>query len=93
MSKLTALKQIDKDAFFKMFSAEDRKRLASDSGLRRAEAFVVFENQDTTSPEFGRRTVVPVGPHHNYKSVVELDGAWIGDDSTRRNAVAFCINS
>jgi hypothetical protein len=92
MSKHQSLKTLDKEDFLKLLAPADRDRIFSDSGLRGALGFVVFENQDKASPEFGARTVIPVGPDHTYKSVVELRGAWLGEENNRRFAVSYFLN-
>lgn len=61
------------------------------SGLPGVEGIVIFENTNKSSDEYGQRTALVVGPACTHKTVAEFRGAWIGDNTTRRKAVAFCL--
>lgn len=87
------MKQLSTDQLLSMISDEDKLRLQTDSGLRGADAFVVFENLNTESAEHGRKTIVPVSPSHKFASVSLLEGAWIGSGDDQRSAVGFCLNT
>jgi len=64
----------------------DIVRLARDPGT---EALVLFENVQMDSSQFGRQTVMCVGPERTYKSVAEIEGRWLGDLPSERQYPGF----
>lgn len=61
-----------------------------DDLAERADALVLFVNQDFWSSNLGQRTVLAVGAEFTYKSVSELEGRHLNDlPSQRLYPVAF----
>jgi len=80
-------------ALLELLKPDEAVSITPDSGcFTGAVAFVVFENLQEGSPEFGNKTVLPVGVGYKYATVPELEGAWLGEEPNHRTAVAFAIN-
>ena len=51
---------------------------------------VLFVNQDFSSPEFGRWTVMAIGPNQTYKTTADVEGSWLNDlPSQRQYPIAY----
>ena len=85
------IKHITHEAMLEMFSGESLKSVKRLAKLPTAKALVLFENRNKESQEFGKRTVVAVGPSLTHTSVEELKGSWIFDGDRKQDAVAFCV--
>lgn len=49
-----------------------------------AKGVIIFENQNFSSHEFGRRTAVIYGPKCTYKTPEDAEGQWLNDLPSQR---------